>query len=621
MQVPIEFLANKAYQLRKLSLLQSGAAGSGHPTSCLSAADIVAVLFWYGMSFDPDNFQNPNNDRFILSKGHASALLYAAWHLLDKVSYDQLMTYRQFNSSLEGHPTFRFAYTEAATGALGTGLPIGIGEAITAKMDGRSFYTYILLGDAELTEGANWEAAEVAYHYKLDNVVAIVDVNRLGQSAPTIYEHHLERYQSIFAAFGWHVITVDGHSLLELMRACESAKKVRNKPIAIIAKTFKGYGIHDIENKEGFHGKALIKEQLESALQQLDTRFAHEKSYTNSFVWQPNLPQQEQQSPICKQPITVKNPSYQLGTEVATRMAYGQALAEIATQCESIISLDAEVKNSTYAEIFEKKFPERFVQCFVAEQNMVGMAIGCARRGKIPFVSTFASFLTRAHDHIRMAAIGQSPLRIVGSHAGVSIGEDGPSQMGLEDIAMMRALPESVVLYPADAVSTFSLVGQMANYTHGISYLRTTRMATPIIYNNSDTFRIGGCAVLKQSKNDVACVVAAGVTLFEALKAYELLRNKSISIAVIDLYSIKPLDVATLHAVAAVCDNRIITVEDHYRQGGLGEAVAAACAQTNIDVQILAVDALPRSGKPAELLAWAGIDAAAIIQAVQQKVR
>jgi transketolase len=610
------FLAYTAYNLRVSSIIESAEAGSGHPTSCLSSADIAAVLFFHTMRFDPSVFENPNADRFILSKGHASALLYAVWKELGVLTAEDLKTYRRFTSVLEGHPTFRFPYTEAATGSLGIGLSIGVGEALAARIDGRDFVTYVLMGDGELAEGCVWEAAELASYNKLSNVVAIVDCNRLGQSAETMLGRHCDLYAQRFAAFGFDTLVVDGHDIDALIAAFSSTAHARTKPFAIIASTIKGYGIDTIEDKQGYHGKPITKQEMPAILAQMRERFADGADTPKSYTWHPRLPRSEK--PV-KKDISIVLPPHEYKKEdmIATRKAFGTALAALGTACTQVVSLDGDVKNSTYAEDFERAYPERFIQSFIAEQNMVSMAVGMERRGKIPFVSTFGAFFSRAHDQIRMAAIGSSPVRLVGSHAGVSIGEDGPSQMALEDIALMRALPGSVVLYPSDATSTHALVGCMANYHAGISYLRTTRMATPVLYESTEAFAIGGCKVVREYQNAVACVVAAGVTLFEARKAHDELAKQNVFISIIDLYSIKPLDAQTLMRVAAQSNNRIITVEDHYPEGGLGEAVRSALANTDIHITSLAVKQLPRSGTPQELLAFSGIDAAAVVEAVR----
>ena len=611
------FLEHSAYNMRVSTLKMTTQAGSGHPTSALSAADLVAALFFYAMHFDPQNPQNPNNDRFILSKGHASPILYAVWKELGVLSEQDLMTYRQFDSCLEGHPTPHFTRSEAATGSLGQGLSIGVGMALSARIDQRDFYTYVMLGDSEVAEGSIWEAAELASFYKLDHLIAILDCNRLGQTTETMEGHDVGIFVERFAAFGWHTLVVNGHDIHDIVIAFDEAKKMCDKPIIIIAKTLKGFGVEKAENKNGFHGKAFSKEELPLILQNMQERFSDAAKKTN-YAWEPQLPIQKNKKNDGKEGLKFNIPTFESDKKISTRKAYGLALAELGACMAEVVSLDAEVKNSTYAEFFAEKFPDRFIQSFIAEQNMIGMAVGLAARGKVPFASTFAVFFTRAFDQIRMAAIGRAPLRLVGSHAGVSIGQDGPSQMGLEDIAMMRTIPHSVVLYPCDAVSTVKLVELMANRSTGISYLRTTRAETPQLYDANEIFEIGGCKILKQSDHDVACIIAAGITLFEALKAYEQLQKEGIAIAIIDLYSIKPLDSETLLSVAQKAGKNIITVEDHYREGGLGEAVVYALHNQDVQIKCLAVDKLPRSGKPEELLAYEGIDAAAIIKSVQK---
>jgi len=617
------FLEHKAYAMRVSSLVMTTVAGSGHPTSALSCADLVAALFFYAMRYDLTNPVNPANDRLILSKGHASPVVYAAYKELGVLSDKDLVGYRSINSPLEGHPTHRFAHTEAATGSLGMGLSVGLGMRLAARQQGYASRIFVLMGDSEIAEGSVWEAAELAAHYNASRLVGIIDCNGLGQTGATLHEHHAQRYADKFDAFGWKTFVIDGHDMQQIMFTLEKAAHVDDKPVMIIAKTIKGYGLTGIEGKNGFHGKAFAKDEMDALLNELGRRFSHAAAYDArniDYVWQ---------QPSAREPIKIEKVLkvgeshaclYEKRTSVATRKAYGEALRDIGGEYSTIISLDAEVSNSTYAEIFAQKYPERFYNCFIAEQNMVSMAVGFTRLGMVPFVSTFGAFFTRAHDQVRMAAIGNSPLRLVGSHAGVSIGEDGPSQMALEDIALMRALPGSVVLYPSDGVATAALVKEMVGYDKGISYLRTTRMATPVIYDVSEDFPIGGCKVLRQSEQDNVCLVAAGVTLFEALQAADILSAEGVSVSVIDLYSIKPLDVQTLVAVARASGNRVITVEDHYHEGGLGEAVASALSGRGITVQILAVTQLPRSGKSAELLAMMGIDASAIVAHVKRLI-
>ncbi|MCL5875375.1 MAG: transketolase [Candidatus Dependentiae bacterium] len=616
------FLETKAYKLRVHSLEMTTNAGSGHPTSCLSAADLVSALFFYAMRYNPDNFNCPTNDRFILSKGHAAPLLYAAWAELGKVDQNDLLAYRTLHSPLEGHPTPRFPYTEAATGSLGNGLSIGAGMALYSQRFKVPFTTYVLMGDGEVSEGSVWEAAEIASFYKLHNLVALVDCNRLGQSSETIHGHHAQRYADKFAAFGWKTLVIDGHDMQQIMSALDKARDTSEytHPTVIIAKTIKGYGVREVSDKNGFHGKPFKKEELPAILEGLKAFFPFGSGFNVSNIkWQQELPAnpeaKEEKGCLGLQPHTVV---YKKGELVATRKAYGRALTSLGLVCSKLVALDADVANSTYADMFAEKYPDRFVQCFIAEQNMVNMGIGFERRGSVPFISTFGAFFSRAADQVRMAAIGESSLRLVGSHAGVSIGQDGASQMALEDIAFMRTLPNSAVLYPSDAVSTTQLVSCMAEYTQGISYLRTTRMDTPVIYDMTENFVIGGCKVVMSSDTDQVCVIGAGVTLFEALKAHDQLALQGISIAVIDLYSIKPLDNKTVQEVALRSGKRVITVEDHYLEGGLGQAVVYALKDTDVTVSCLAVKRLPHSGSPSELLAFEQIDAKAIVTAVQQ---
>lgn len=613
----IEFLKHKAYKLRYLSIISTTQAGSGHATSCLSAADIVAALFFHAMIFDPKDSHNPNNDRFILSKGHAAPLLYAAWEQCGVLSEKDLLTLRQFDSVLEGHPTPRFDKIEAATGSLGQGLSIGVGIAMSAKLDERDFYTYVLVGDAESCEGQIWEAAELASYYKLDNVIAILDVNRLGQTGETVEGWDVQRHEAKFKAFGWDTIIVDGHNMQEIVNALDYFRNLKNdKPKIIIAKTIKGYGIATAENKNGFHGRAFTKEELPEVLKELHTKF-QDAAESKGNKWEPKIPKSSHIKKQNKNKYNLPKPTYKKDEKLATRKAYGQALAELDNICDSLLSLDAEVKNSTFAQTLETKDAKKFIQCFVAEQNMISMAVGLTTQNKITFSSTFACFLSRAFDQLRMAAISRSPLRVCGSHAGVSIGQDGPSQMGLEDIAMFRTLMDSVILYPCDAVSTYKCVGLMANYNDGISYLRTTRSDTPIIYENNEEFNIGGCKILQQSAEDKVCIIAAGITLHQALKAYDALKKENILVAVIDLYCVKPIDIKTILETINKY-KKVITVEDHYLQGGLGQAVTYELRNKDIQIECLAVTELPRSGTQDELLNFEDIDAKAIIKAVKK---
>ncbi|MBT3456371.1 transketolase [bacterium] len=619
-QAKLHFLRCKAYNLRRLSVISTSHAGSGHPTTCLSAADIVAALFFDAMQFDAVDISDPNNDRFILSKGHAAPLLYAAWQQVGVVSEDDLLKLRSLGSPLEGHPTKRFAYTEAATGSLGCGLSVGAGMALAGRVDGLDYRTYVLLGDGEISEGAIWEAAQFASHYKLSNLIGIVDCNRLGQSGQTQAGHNIDVHKNRFEAFGWRVFVVDGHDMLQLINVLRDAKMERQKPVMILAKTVKGFGIDLSENKNGFHGKTFKKDNLPEVLNELKSRFAKDFSHCEPKACQPKKVVFSERKDKQYKKISLKDSSYSIDDSVATRKAFGHALVGLGGAENGVVVLDGDVKSSTFTELFEKDFPKRFFQCFIAEQNMVGVGVGLASRGKISFISTFSAFFSRAFDQIRMTPLGGQALRLVGSHAGVSIGMDGPSQMGLEDLALMRSLPDSVVLYPSDGVSAHRLVEEMANYHDGISYMRTTRMATPIVYSNNEKFNIGGCKVLRYSKSDVACVIGAGVTLCEALKAYDKLQKDGISVSVIDLYSIKPFDEKTVLSVAKASCLNVVTVEDHYVAGGIGEMISSALCNYGVDVFKLAINELPRSGRPEELLAHYGIDANSIVKTVKKLV-
>lgn len=590
--------------IRYYILLSTTQAGSGHPTTCLSSVELmVSLLFGGFFHFDADNPDNPNNDRLIFSKGHAAPLLYSLWTVAGKLTEEELLTLRKLGSPLEGHPVRAFPYSEAATGSLGQGLSIGVGMAINGKyIDRLQYRVFVLLGDSEMAEGSVWEAIQLAAYYRLNNLIGIIDVNRLGQRGETMYGHDLEAYKKRISAFGWKTICIDGHNYDEIFKAYEEALSSDN-PVMIIAKTIKGKGVSFLEDKEGRHGVALTEAEFKEAMKEL----GEIKKVTISV----KKPESLTPNP---QPFEIKefNRRYSIGEMVATRRAYGEALVKIFPEFPDIVVLDAEVSNSTYAEIFKKYCPERFFECFVAEQNMVGMAVGLALRGKIPFVSTFAAFLTRAFDHIRMAQYSDANIKFVGSHAGVSIGQDGPSQMGLEDIAMMRSILNSVVLYPSDAVSTEKLVREAAKH-NGIVYIRTTRSATPVIYSYDEEFPIGGSKVLRASDRDLFTVVGAGITLHEALKAYEELKSKGIYIKVIDLYSVKPLDVETLKKALSET-KAIITVEDHYPAGGIGEAVKSELGSDR--VYSLACNKIPKSGKPEELLDYEEISAKHIIDLI-----
>ncbi len=614
----IPVLHNVATRLRIESIQSTTAAGSGHPSTCCSAAEIVAALFFAEMRFDPRTPDDPDNDRFVMSKGHAAPLLYAAWSEAGVVPRGELNRLRQIDSDLEGHPTPRLPFVDVATGSLGQGLAAGVGMALNARRIGSPYRTYVLLGDGETAEGSVWEAAEAARFNELANLCAIVDVNELGQSRETALGHDLDAYARRFEAFGWKAVTVDGHDVAALLSAFDTARRTVDRPTVLVARTIKGKGVSFIEGKNGWHGKPLKPEEAERAVAELRAQFLEEGG--GADVPAPAIPGPPRTT-LAPEPARRAEPAappYKRGDAVATREAYGTALVRLGELDPRIVALDGDVGNSTFSEKFEKAFPQRFYQCFIAEQSMLGTAMGLASRGAIPFAATFAAFFTRAYDFIRMAAISGLDVKLAGSHAGVSIGEDGPSQMGLEDLAMMRAQPNVTVLYPSDAVSTERLVAEMA-YTPGPAYIRTSRPKTPVIYGPDETFPVGGCKVLRSSDADAVTVVAAGVTLFEALKAYDELRAAGIAVRVIDLYSVQPIDANALRAAAAATGGRVVTVEDHYAAGGIGDAVAEATAGVAA-VRRLAVREIPRSGKSDELLDRFGISARQIVAAVRDVV-
>lgn len=608
----IEQLEKIAKLIRYYIITATTAAGSGHPTSSLSSADLMTALFFSGIfRFHAEHPEHPNNDRLIFSKGHASPLFYALWTVAGKITEQELMTMRKFGSPLEGHPTVTFPYTEAATGSLGQGLSIGLGMALNAKyIDKLPYRTFVLLGDSEMAEGSQWEAIQIAAHYRLDNLIGIIDVNRLGQRGETMYGHNLDAYRKRISSFGWKTILIDGHSLNEIIDAYKKALRVKNRPVMIIAKTIKGKGFPFLEDKDGWHGKAFKKEEYERAL----LEFGHVDTSIREDIRKPIKQEPEKIIPMKSSEI-----AYPPDKPVATRKAYGNALARIFPAFPDIVVLDAEVSNSTFSEIFRVKYPERFFEMFIAEQNMVGTALGLSRRGKIPFISTFAAFFTRAFDQIRMSQYSGPNIKFCGSHAGVSIGEDGPSQMGLEDIAMFRAILNSVVLYPSDAVSTEKLVEEAAKYQE-LVYIRTTRQDTPILYTNDDDFHIGGSKVLSKSAHDRVTVIASGITLHEALAASEELKKDGISVRVIDLYSIKPIDINTIME-AAHETGAIITVEDHFSEGGIGEAVRSTLSTMPVPVYSLAVRKMPKSGKPRELIDYEEISGNSIAKKVRELLK
>ena len=605
----IELYRDLARQLRIDSIRCSTAAGSGHPTSSLSAADLIAVLLAGHLRYDFGQPDNPANDHLIFSKGHASPLVYAMFKAAGAINDDELMTFRKFGSRLEGHPTPILPWVDVATGSLGQGLPIGVGVALAGKRVLEApYHVWVLVGDSETAEGSIWEAFDHAGHEGLANLTAIVDVNRLGQRGPTELEWDMGAYAARVRAFGVDPIVIDGHDLAEIEDAYARARAA-SRPTAVLARTVKGKGVSFLENKEGWHGKALDPEQAKQAIAELGEARSRTFSVAKPERWE--------------RPSMQRTGSLALKTyaePIATRKAYGEALAALGAARKDVVVLDAEVSNSTHAEDFKKTAPERFFEMYIAEQQMVAAAVGMQVVDLVPFASTFAAFFTRAYDFIRMAAISRAQIRLVGSHAGVSIGEDGPSQMGLEDLAMMRAVHGSTVLYPCDGNQTAKLVAQMAD-RDGITYMRTTREKTPIVYDKGESFPIGGSKVVRGGSNkDRATIVAAGITLHEALKAVDVLANEDIPVRVIDLYTVKPIDAEALADAARATGGRIVVVEDHWAEGGIGDAVLAALAEKGVrdlHYRHLAVRKMPGSGKPAEMLDDAGISTVHIVRAVK----
>ena len=614
----IPALQHVAARLRLASVRSTSAAGSGHPSSCCSAADVVAALFFDHMTFDAKNPQYDHNDRFVLSKGHAAPLLYAVWAELGLIEQTELECLRKIDCDLEGHPTPRLPFVDVPTGSLGQGICAAIGIALNARRIGSDYRTYVLLGDGESAEGSVWESAQVGELYELDNLCAITDVNALGQSGATQWCHDMAALDRKWTAFGWHTVVIDGHDMAEILAALDDAKRTSGQPTMILAKTIKGKGVSFMEGEAGWHGKPITPgDELDQALGELELQLGENRTLPSITV--PSSVQKDSDG----FPVAVRlprDPPYDLGSEVATRVAYGNAIAALGESDSRIVALDADVGNSTFSQTFQQALPERFYQMHIAEQAMIGAAMGFASRGAIPFPSSFACFLTRASDFIRMAGIGQMNIKIAGSHAGVSIGEDGPSQMALEDLAMMRAVPDCAVLYPCDGVSTERLTEVAVAY-HGMAYIRTSRPKTPVIYSSTEEFVLGGSKVLRESGKDLVTIVAAGVTVFEALKAYEVLRNEGITVRIIDAYSLQPIDQSTLLAAGHQTGGRIVTVEDHYPTGGLGDAVSEAVACDDMSVERLAVRAVPRSGGSAELLERFGISAHKIAEAVRRQLR
>lgn len=607
----IQAIKEKARRLSILSMMSTTAAGSGHPTSCMSAAELVAGIFFYAMKFDPKHPNSNDGDRFVLSKGHAAPLLYAALAEAGVFPTSRVMTLREFSSELEGHPTPRIPGVDAATGSLGQGLSVGAGLAIGARLDKSPTRVYVLTGDGELAEGQIWEAAEFAGHYKLDSLTVVADINALGQSEPTMYQHDMETYRRKFESEGFATEVIDGHDVAAVLAALDWAKAITDRPQAILARTVKGHGFSQVAGKEHWHGKPFPKEMLAQAIQEaggpIDVPTDPGKSYERTSLPRPaDFP-------------APPAPQYDSAKPVATREAYGHALKRLGAVNPHIVALSGDVKNSTFSEIFGDAYPDHFFQGYIAEQNLVSAGVGLAARGKTAFVDTFACFLSRAYDNVRMAAISRSNLNLCGSHCGVSIGEDGPSQMALEDLAMFRAVQGSAVFYPSDAISAERLTEIMARRP-GINYLRTSRPKTPILYSKDEKFSVPGFKVPRQGAQDRVTVIGAGVTLHEALKAAEQLNGEGIPVRVIDLYCVKPVDGAALAKEIAATGGRLVTVEDHWAEGGLGEAVLGALAQAGAapsHYRQLAVRKMPHSGKSDQLLDAFGISARHIAEAVR----
>jgi len=617
-QEEVTVLQDLAHKLRIHSVNMTTASKSGHPTSCSSMAEVMSVLFYKVMRYSVKEPKHPANDRFILSKGHAAPILYAAWAEAGLFPVSDLMNLRKIDSDLEGHPTPRLNFIDVATGSLGQGLSVACGMAYAAKhFDKASYRTYCLIGDGESMEGNIWEALNFAGFYKLNNLCAIIDVNRLGQSDPAPLQHDMEVYRKRLESFGFHALVVDGHDIPELCKAFQEAESVTDKPTCLIAKTFKGKYFPDIENLMNWHGKAL------------GDKAAGAVAHVQSLIKNPGASPSSIASPVLDCPpsniqgITLSSPpAYSMGQMLASRQAYGTALAKLAKSSDRVIALDGDMKNSTFSQEMLKVDANRYIECFICEQNMLGVGIGVACRDRtVAFASTFAAFLTRGFDNLRMGVISQTNLNVVGSHCGVSIGEDGPSQMALEDLAMFRSLPGCTVFYPSDAVATERAVELAAN-TKGICFIRVTRPNTPVIYANDEKFQIGKAKVVRSSPNDQVLVIGGGITLLQATEAADQLAEKGINIRVMDPFTIKPLDVAGVREAAAACGGRIVTVEDHYPEGGIGDAVLEATADIrNVVVKKLAVNAVPRSGPPMELLEMFGISASSIVRAVTDIIK
>ena len=583
--------------LRRDSLDMTTKAGSGHLTSCLSCADIMSSLFFHEMSYDTKNALNPDNDEFILSKGHAAPILYSALYHAGCIKTD-LSFLRRLNSPLEGHPVPSNelkSWIKVASGSLGQGLSIGAGMAIASKLQKRKFRTFVLLGDSESSEGSVWEAIQLASHYKLNNLIAIFDLNRLGQRGETMLGKNADVLSSRLISFGWNSIIIDGHNISEILSALEKSRK-SDKPFAIIARTVKGKGISFLEDKTGYHGKALKEKEYKRAVQEMP-----QISMPNIEIKKPIETNYREEKRQEFKPI-----SFKLMEEVSTREAYGKSLAALAKSDSSILALDAEVSNSTFSELVKLQNPQQFIECFIAEQNMISMALGLSLKGFNTFSSTFSAFLTRAFDQIRISAISKANITVCGSHSGLSIGEDGPSQMGLEDIGMFKSIPNAIILYPSEAISTQALV-KLASETKGIKYIRTTRPGTKILYKQEEKFDLGDFKVLKDSNNDKIVLIGSGITVYESLKAHDSLKKNKIDSAVIDLYSIRPLNTKKLAQFIKNHGNKCLITEDHYQDSGIGEMISSLLSGTGIQIKTLGVTRVPRSGNKDELMNMYGI--------------
>jgi len=609
-----QILKDAAIRLRIHSVESTNKAGSGHPTSCSSMADLMSVLYFHVMRYDNDKPKDASNDRFILSKGHAAPILYAAHAMAGQFPVEDLMNLRKLDSDLEGHPTPRLNFIDVATGSLGQGLSVACGMAYVGKfIDKASYRTYCLMGDGESMEGNVWEALNFAGFYGLDNLCAMIDVNRLGQSDPAPLQHDMEQYRKRMESFGFHAIVVDGHDIAEIIKAFDEAEATKGKPTIILAKTYKGRDFPKIEDEMNWHGKAMGAKSEEIV--------AHLKTQLTSEEFKPTI-----KAPVVDAPVVdltniklSEPPNYKKGDKLATRQAYGTALVKIGKNNDRVCGLDGDMKNSTFSQELRKIYPERHVECFICEQNLAGVGIGMACRDRTcVFMSTFACFFTRAFDNFRMGVISQTNINVAGSHCGVSIGEDGPSQMGLEDIAMFRTLPGATIFYPSDAVATERAVELAAN-TKGICYIRLSRPATEIVYDNDEEFAIGKAKILRKSDSDCVLVIAAGITLSQAVPAVEQLASKGINVRLMDPFTIKPIDTEAILTHGKECGGRILVVEDHYPEGGIGDAVSeVVCEKRDYVVKKMCVREVPRSGPPLVLLEKFGIGTNCIIKGVEE---